>query len=199
MNEYDYYINLINNYWFSNNYYRINYKKWFKNGKLYDEEIKKKFTKILLIAEEKKLLHWYDTKEGFVAHTILLDQFSRHIYRDTEKAYKNDDFALKYVNLYFFEYESKLKPAEKLFMIIPYQHSENILDQKKGMFILNCLIKNEKTKSGKNILEDAMFHQLGHLKIIEKFGRFPKRNVSLKRKSTKKEIEYIELTSDLQY
>ena len=56
-------------------------------------------TKILLLAENQKLDYWNDTKDGFIAHTILLDQFSRHIYRDTPNAYKNDELCINYTDV----------------------------------------------------------------------------------------------------
>ena len=90
MNNPDIYINKIIKFWFNNNYRFFNEDKWFKKGRLLDKEITKKFKNILLLAEKDKLAHWNDTKNGFLAHTILLDQFSRHIYRDTPKAYNND-------------------------------------------------------------------------------------------------------------
>ena len=94
------YINEILKYWYNDNIHYFNEEKWFKNGKKIDKEIYKKFYKLLILAEKKKLINWNKTKDGFLAHTILLDQFSRHIYRDTADAYKNDEICINYTDKY---------------------------------------------------------------------------------------------------
>lgn len=191
MNNHNTYINKILHYWYENNYHNFNEIKWFKNGKQLDDEISKKFMKILKKAEKKELLNWNETKEGFLAHTILLDQFSRHIYRDTPSAYKNDGLCINYTDKFIMSYINKLKPVESLFALMPYQHSEDICKQKRGIFLLEYLLSKEKTKYGKKIYHEILKHQKGHAELIKKFGRFPKRNKILKRKSTKDELEYI--------
>lgn len=190
------YINKILSFWFNGKYNKINHDLWFKNGHQYDDYIKTEFKDILHLAETFRLLHWYNTKKGFLAHTILLDQFSRHIYRHTKDAYKNDAYALNYVNLYLFKYLDNLKPTEALFALMPYQHSENIIEQKRGLRLWELLISknnknNTKNKSDMKVYEEALYHQNQHLKIIQEFKRFPKRNKYLQRKSTIKELEYI--------
>ena len=191
MNNYNKYIGKIIKYWFNNNYRKINYDKWFKNGQLYDSEIKKKFKYILEIAEKGLLESWNDTKDGFLALIILLDQFSRHIYRNTSKAYQNDSLTIIYLDRYIYKYINKLKPIESLFALMPYQHSESICKQSIGIILIKYLLYREKTIYGINILNDALYHQQAHYDVIKQFGRFPKRNKFLNRISTNKEIEYI--------
>ena len=191
MNNPDIYINKIIKFWFNNNYRFFNEDKWFKKGRLLDKEITKKFKNILLLAEKDKLAHWNDTKNGFLAHTILLDQFSRHIYRDTPKAYNNDLLCIKYTDKFILCYINELKPVESLFALMPYQHSENMCKQNTGIFLINYLLDKEKTIYGKKIYFEILKHQKQHAILIKKFGRFPKRNKILNIKSTEKEIEYI--------
>ena len=193
------YINIILDYWFTGYYYKINVDKWFINGSKYDDEIKEKFSKLLKLAENNKLQNWYDTKEGFIAHTLLLDQFSRHIYRGSANAYKNDKICLSNIDKYLFKYMKRLKPIELLFVLMPYQHTENRIEQERGLFIINCLFKNETRIYAKKIFKEALHHQDAHLKIIEKFGRFPKRNNLLNRKSTNKEKQYINKSKNVPY
>ena len=138
MNNPDIYINKIIKFWFNNNYRFFNEDKWFKKGRLLDKEITKKFKNILLLAEKDKLAHWNDTKNGFLAHTILLDQFSRHIYRDTPKAYNNDLLCIKYTDKFILCYINELKPVESLFALMPYQHSEKLIP----LVIKNIFLKN---------------------------------------------------------
>ena len=82
----DSYSEQILDYWFKYG----NFKKWFTSGQLYDKEITEKFSFILKEAEKGNLLHWLKDSRSFLAHIILLDQFSRHIYRGKPDAYKND-------------------------------------------------------------------------------------------------------------
>jgi len=92
----------------------------------------------------------------------------------------------------FWLHYDKLEAVEKMFTLMPYQHSEDLEDQKLGKSILEKLIKSEKKFKEKNVLKRALFHQNNHLKVIEKFGRFPKRNDILGRESTEEEIDYID-------
>jgi uncharacterized protein (DUF924 family) len=191
-NTNDTYIKLIINFWFDKKYRSINHNKWFRQGKKLDNDIKKTFSYILSQAEKGKLQHWLQTKNGFLAYIILLDQFSRHIYRNSGKSYQNDALCLQSVKKYLFCYLDQYTPVESLFVLMPFQHSENICDQKMGVTLLTHLLETEKTKSGKKVYQEALHHQVQHLKIIEQFRRFPKRNSYLGRESTPSEIYYIQ-------
>ena len=76
-------INSILDFWFNK---KPNFELWFENGKKYDENIKKKFYKYLIEAEKGNLLHWLSYHKSYLAYIILMDQFSRHIYRNNFKA-----------------------------------------------------------------------------------------------------------------
>ena len=138
--------------------------------------------------------HWLQTKEGFLSYVILLDQFSRHIYRDSKKSYQNDTLCLESLKKYLFCYLHEYTPVETLFVLMPLQHSENICDQKMGVIILSHLLNNEKTISGRKVYQEGLYHQKKHLLVIQKFHRFPKRNLYLNRKSTPSEIDYIKIS-----
>lgn len=191
MKNTDEYIKIISDFWFDKKYRSINHNKWFRQGKKLDNEIKNKFSNILSQAEKGKLQHWLQTKNGFLAYIILLDQFSRHIYRDSGKSYQNDAPCLQNVKEYLFCYLEQYTPVESIFVLMPFQHSENICDQKMGVSLLTHLLQNEKTKSGEKVYREALHHQVQHLRIIERFKRFPKRNSYLGRVSTPNEIDYI--------
>ena len=81
----------ILNYWFSNGLYKPDYDKWFLKSQDYDKEITEKFGDLLKEAELGKGFGWLHTKESYVAYIILLDQFSRHIYRGSGDSFKNDN------------------------------------------------------------------------------------------------------------
>tara|TARA_B100000963_G_C22639677_1_gene679717 strand:- start:6510 stop:7145 length:636 start_codon:yes stop_codon:yes gene_type:complete len=195
--SYDKYISIINNYWFRGFF---DLDRWFKKSTQYDSEIKTLFSGILKAAEQGHLEHWADTKDGFIAYIILLDQFTRQIYRYTGDSYKNDKKSLLFMKKHITKYINHLDATKLMFALMPLQHSEDIKDQVKGVKILKALIKYENDKKELNILNEALKHQEGHLKVIKMFGRFPKRNKYLPgRKTSLKEDEYIKVSSHLPY
>ena len=197
MEDYNKYIDKILDYWFYNN--KLNYDKWFSNNNKYDKEIIKNFSTILKEAEKGNLLEWLGTKKGYIAHIILMDQLSRYIYRDTPGAYKNDYKILLFMEMAYDKYIDNLSAIEKMFVLMPYQHSENIKYLDKGCKILRNLVQNEKDLKEKNILKKALFHQQIHYKTILKFNRFPKRNYALSRLSTEEEVDYMDSSEDKPY
>lgn len=196
--EYDNYVDIILKYWFSGNK-NADFKKWFKSGEKYDIEIRDKFSGVLKEAEKGNLLHWLGNSRSFLAHIILLDQFSRHIYRGTHHAYKNDSRILLFMEMAVDRYIDDYNASEKMFILLPYQHSEKLVEQKKGLNMLNDLINKEEDMTQKNILKTALHHQKGHLNVIKKFGRFPKRNYLLGRLSTVEEIDYMDGSENVPY
>ena len=84
----------ILDYWFSKGLYTADYDKWFMKSQDYDEEIREKFGDLLKEAERGKGFGWLVSKESYIAYIILMDQFSRHIYRGSGDAFKNDNSLL---------------------------------------------------------------------------------------------------------
>ena len=210
----------ILDYWFSKGLYTPDYDKWFMKSENYDKEIKEKFGDLLKEAEQGKGFGWLNTKDSYVAYIILLDQFSRHIYRGTGEAFKNDIGVMIFAELGFELHREQLKGYEFMFAFMPYMHTENKSYQKKGEKIFRSQLSlygtlgrrrlsggehpsfssrmgsypPEKTNYDKEweMLKQMEPHQKGHQQIIQIFGRFPKRNKALGRESTDHEIRYME-------
>ena len=112
-------------YWFST---PNDYKKWFFSGTSLDNYIKEEFEELLLeiINNNNESLIPKNSKEK-LAKIILLDQFPRHIYRNTNSAYKYDNISLK-ISLELLDNNSidELSPIEQIFALMPLQHSESI-------------------------------------------------------------------------
>ena len=181
------YRDIINNYWFGKKYF-----EWMLNGSKYDEEIKKEFKWILTRAEKGELEYYKNTKKGFLAYIILLDQMPRHIYRGTEDAYKCDKQVCTFMKNNLDKYLTKYSAIKQMFVLMPLQHSENIKDQELGISILTDLIKNAKNNADSKLLEEVLFHQKGHYEVIKRFNRFPKRNIYYNsRINTPEENQYI--------
>ena len=147
--EFDNYVDIILNYWFTNNK-NADFKRWFNSGTKYDQEITKKFSNVLLEAEKGNLLHWLGDERSFLAHIILLDQFSRQIYRGSPSAYKNDTKTKLFMEMAVDQYLDNYSASEKMFVLMPYQHSEMLEDQERGLEILKEQISEEDNMTEKN-------------------------------------------------
>ena len=218
-------------YWFPKNG-SADFDKWFMKSSEYDEEIKEKFGDLLKEAENGGGFGWLTSKESFVAYIILTDQFSRHIYRGSGDAFKNDISTMIFTKLGFELYRHQLVGYEFMFAFMPYVHTESLKYQKKGEKIFNkhrelydrvqgfstgyddakkgsrhhllsptvtgeLGIEPVLTQADKDLkmLDQMQTHVMGHKRTIEQFGRFPKRNDALGRKSTDKELNYMGLPS----
>jgi len=210
----------ILDYWFSKGLYTADYDKWFTKSQDYDEEIKEKFGDLLKEAEQGKGFSWLHTKDSYVAHIILLDQFSRHIYRGSGDSFKNDNGALLFADLGFNLYKEELVGYEFMFAFMPYMHTEKLGYQKKGQmwFGLHKNLYGDYPLGDKNkrkltepihvsymgpldevtnydkeyaMLKSMEPHVIGHKQTIQMFGRFPKRNVALGRETTIQEEQYL--------
>ena len=100
----DSYSSFIHSYWFRDN---LDFDRWFKTSHQYDSEIKILFSDILNQAEKGNLENWSNTQQGFVSYVVLLDQFSRQIYRNSHKAYSNDVRVINFVR----QHEQRAPPA----------------------------------------------------------------------------------------
>ncbi len=134
---------------------------------------------------------WQKTAEGTLALVILLDQFSRNIFRGTQVAYQNDAFA-RAVALKGIEklYDRELKPIERVFFYMPFEHSEALQDQEKSVYLVQNLVE-ELPESLQKEFESYILYAIKHKEVIEKFGRFPHRNEILNRRSTEEEIAHL--------
>ena len=199
-------------YWFSKGLYTPDYDKWFMKSQDYDEEIKEKFGDLLKEAEQGKGFGWLHTKDSYVAYIILLDQFSRHIYRGTGDSFKNDNGCMIFVEMGWKMYCNQLKGYEFMFAFMPYMHTEIIEYSRRGKMLFfehksNCESKVRRlsstiteisvdelrnVKKEMEMYESMQPHVHGHFQTLQQYGRFPKRNEALGRKSTKQEIFYME-------
>jgi uncharacterized protein (DUF924 family) len=153
--------------------------RW-SQGKLLDPIIKTRFLHVHATAAIGELWEWRTSPEGRLAEIIVLDQFSRHLYRDTPEAFASDPVALVLAQ------ESVRVGADiavdeekRQYFYMPFMHSESarIHESAAGLFIM---------------LPRSLKYAVRHREIIERFGRYPHRNAILGRISTPKEIEFLE-------
>ena len=119
-------INTIIKYWFPLENNTIP-DFWFSKTKETDDYIRLHFNELLILAETHQLNHWKSSIEGHLALIILLDQFSRHIYRDTYEQYRNDIIAFHHAQEFLLENkDTELTILQKMMVLMPYRHQENI-------------------------------------------------------------------------
>lgn len=170
-------------------------KKWFKSDKQFDDQIKKQFTATLLASSRGELDAWELTPEGRLAFIILLDQFPRNIFRGTANAFLYDEKALSLArDGVEFKHDTKLSVYQRMFMYMPYQHSESMMVQLKSLKLFRSLQSLANTPAEKAFSENVYKHALQHAKIIKDFGRFPHRNEVLGRQSTAEEAAFLTKT-----
>lgn len=157
--------------------------QWFQVNPDFDAAILARFED----AYEKGALgifdDWKTDSDGCLALVLLLDQFPRNMYRGTPKAFAADGKALVIAKFALSKgFDQVLAPIKRRFLYLPYEHSENLNDQRKSVELF------EKMKKDDPLGYD---YALRHLKVIESFGRFPHRNNILSRMNTPEEEEYL--------
>ncbi len=153
---------------------------WMKDGQL-DAAIQNRFGALHKQAKAGELFQWRETAQGSLAEIIILDQFSRNIYRDTRESFVCDPLALALAQVAIAKgFDQELMQVERSFMYLPFMHSESLLIHEEAVKLYTAL-------GNKDNLEFEMKHKV----IIEKFGRYPHRNKILGRESSAQEIEFL--------
>jgi uncharacterized protein (DUF924 family) len=161
------------------------HKRWFEKDPAFDAEVAHRFGKLHGETLEGKYREWLDHPRDCLARIIVLDQFPRHIYRGTARAFSSDALALDAAkHLVAKGWDRELLPVERMFAYLPYEHSESLADQERACELCESL---------KAFPEAAEAHRyaLAHRDIIRRFGRFPHRNALLGRESTAGEREFL--------
>ena len=163
---------------------------WFRGGA--DTRIRERFAPLLSRAECGDLDRWSDAPRSRLALIIVLDQFSRTIYRDTARAFANDTKALSLTlaGLRAGHYDELESPWERLFFSLPLGHSEQLEHLDKAVELAEDLVRHAEP----NLVPALRFsagQARSHRDVVARFGRHPHRNEVLGRQSTPDEIEYL--------
>jgi uncharacterized protein (DUF924 family) len=166
-------------FWFED----IEHSRWFRKDPEFDRELERRFGDLLARARDGQLDHWCETARGQLAVIVVLDQFSRNIFRGTPAAFAADPIALELtLDGIRKGFDLELTLEQRSFFYLPLRHAEDLELQQLGL---------AKTRE----LNDAGYgtdkYALNHLAIIERFGRFPHRNSVLGRPDTADEAAYL--------
>jgi uncharacterized protein (DUF924 family) len=156
-------------------------KEWFVQDDAFDQAIAERFIEEMDAAAEGRLDDLMESPLGCVTLVILLDQFPRNVFRDSPAAFACDQQA-RTVTRHALEqgFDTELKPVHRLFLYMPLEHSESLLDQDASLELFRQ-IGNEEW------LEFAVKHR----DLIARFNRFPHRNAVLGRRSTPEEEAFL--------
>ena len=154
---------------------------WFKSVPEFDDAIRDKFMDLYEQASAGVLDHLKDDAANCLALIIILDQFSRNLFRHTARAYAADAKARDLARHALAQgYDRDMSTWHRTFFYLPFEHSEDIEDQNLSVKLFTGL-------KVKRSLEAAQ----GHRDVIKKFGRFPYRNESLGRENTPEEVDFL--------
>lgn len=163
---------------------------WFAGRDDVDNEIRKRFADDIAGVTEETLSQLSSSRDK-LAVIILLDQFSRNIFRESSEAFAKDHMALKLAKELIRSNEDvELEPIQRVFVYLALEHAENVEDQSLSVKKYEELLE-EVDEGLKSIYESFLEYAIRHKVIIDRFGRFPHRNEILGRESTKEEIEFL--------
>ncbi len=170
----------ILNFWFV----QTRPSQWWVKDEQFDKRIISQFMAVHAQASRCELYEWRASAAGRLAEVIVLDQFSRNMFRGSGLAFANDALALALAQEAIAAgADQGLNTVERSFLYMPFMHSESlkIHELSVALFESNGVASN---------LDFALKHQA----VIERFGRYPHRNEALGRESTAEELEYIRTT-----
>jgi uncharacterized protein (DUF924 family) len=161
------------------------HKRWFTKSEAFDREVRERFLPLYEEAAAGKLAQLKETAADCLALTLVLDQFPRNMFRGTARAFATDALALEAARHAVAQgFDRALLPVERLFVYLPFEHSETLADQDRSCELTRALDAYPETN-------DVYRYAVLHRDIIRRFGRFPHRNAILGRASTPEELEFL--------
>ena len=155
--------------------------QWFKKDPSFDERVRDDFLGLYEKVVADCFPDWRDSAEGCLAEILVLDQFSRNMFRDDPQAFAADPRARECLRHALERgYDAGLPELRRKFLYMPLMHSEEAADHRLSMELFGAL-------GDRDALKFAELHKV----IIDRFGRYPHRNAVLGRESTEEEREFL--------
>lgn len=165
--------------------------RWWRKDPEFDQEIAAKFepTWQAIMAGEREA--WLAEPHSRLAFVIVLDQFSRNMFRNTPRAFEGDERVLAAVNEGVeLGFDRSLHGHERVFFYMPFMHSEDLAMQDRGVELFAALRDSSEGRVREAVASNVDFAKR-HRDIVERWGRFPHRNAVLGRESTPEEREFL--------
>jgi uncharacterized protein (DUF924 family) len=166
-------------------------KRWWTKSDAFDEAIRSQFLSdyAAIVAGDRDA--WRNTPRGALATIIVLDQFSRNMFRGTPHMFAADELAREVCQEGLdADFDAELSFDERLFFCLPLAHSEEMDDHHRCVELLQGLVDSS-PESLKGDAENYLDFAERHKAIVERFGRYPHRNETLGRASTPEETEFL--------
>jgi uncharacterized protein (DUF924 family) len=174
-------------FWFGEGPPYVARPEWFRKSDDFDREIERRFAPLIEAALRDELGSWASEAQTALARVIVLDQFTRNIFRNTAKAFAGDALAFAAARaMVAAEQDRTLEPVQRVFVYLPFEHAEDLHAQETSMQLFSRLA-DEAPQAGTDWLDYARRHH----EIVARFGRFPHRNAILGRASTPDEAEFL--------
>lgn len=166
-------------FWFD----ELGRKSWFAKDDAIDEAIKTRFAPLIDEINVRPVEEAISSPQHALASVIVLDQFTRNVYRGTPRAFAYDELARGIARLAIaVGVDVRIFPLEhRVFLYLPFEHSEALPDQLRSVELISTVEDEEFTRYAE-----------AHRDVIARFGRFPHRNAILGRSSTPEEIAFLE-------
>lgn len=172
----------ILNFWFQ----EIGCERWFSDDRNLDNLIRDRYLKAYEMASSGELRVWTSTPEGMLALMLLLDQFPRRMFRGSSRAFETDEMAIDLAREAIIKhFDDRIDKSYKLLFYLPFLNSEDVGDQRLALFYIR-----ERTKEN-----DWLSLAERNFEVVQKFGRFPQRNIILGRTPTPEEDEFLRRTA----
>ena len=156
--------------------------QWWKVDPAFDRTIAERFTPVHAAAVRGELWVWRSEAKGRLAEVIVLDQFSRNLFRGAARAFAADPMALALSQEAIAGgHDQALTPTERSFLYMPFMHSESAVIHEAAVGLFQSLG-----------IESTLDFELRHKAIIDRFGRYPHRNAALGRESTDAEQGFLQ-------
>ncbi len=158
---------------------------WFRKDDDFDREVRDRFESLYEEAASGGLDDWREEARSSLALVILLDQFPRNMFRGDPQTHATDEKALETAR-YAVDHalDRELPVFQRQFLYMPLMHSEDLEDQRRSIELFELLAAEPGAA-------DMTSYAVGHMKIVERFGRFPHRNDILGRRTTSEEAEFL--------
>jgi uncharacterized protein (DUF924 family) len=159
---------------------------WFTKDDAFDRLIAARFGELIEQMLAGARADWSDAPDSALARIVVLDQFTRNVFRGTPRAFAGDALALRTArDVVAHGWDAELLAVQRAFVYLPFEHAEDPLAQREAVRLFERLAQDDAS------LADYADYARRHQAIIERFGRFPHRNAILGRTSTPEEEAFL--------
>lgn len=161
---------------------------WFRKDSDFDAAIAQRFGAMVQAALAGRLRDWDAAPHSSLARILVLDQFTRNIFRDTPQAFASDALALAAADAMVERgLDAALLPVQRAFVYLPFEHAEDLAQQQRCVSLFTALAGHDPS------MQSMLDYAIRHRDVIQRFGRFPHRNDIVGRASTNEELEFLTL------